>query len=135
MTFKKYLTLLAITLCSTLGDLFLKKGMNQAGTISMDHPFLLLESLANPWIIIGVLTLIGFFASYVSSLSWADLTFVMPATAFGYVLTALSSAVFLHEHVSATRWAGVFVITLAVAFVTGGPSKTVKPGESPLERR
>ena len=133
MTPKKYLLLLAITLCSTAGDFFLKKGMNQAGDISMDHPILLLHSLANPWIILGVVILIGFFSAYVSSLSWADLTYVMPATAFGYVLTAFSSALFLHEHVSVSRWAGVCLITLAVGFVTGGPAKTVKPGASPLE--
>jgi drug/metabolite transporter (DMT)-like permease len=134
MTPKKYLILLAITLCSTVGDFFLKKGMNQAGNISMENPFLLLHALTNPWIVFGVLILIGFFASYVSALSWADLTYVMPATAFGYVLTAFSSALFLHEHVSISRWTGVFLISLAVGFVTGGPAKTVQPGESPLEQ-
>lgn len=132
MTPKKYLLLLAITICSTVGDLFLKKGMNQVGDISVEHPLLLVHALANPWIIFGVLILIGFFSSYVSSLSWADLTYVMPATAFGYVLTALSSAIFLHEHVSVSRWAGVCLITLAVGFVTRGPAKTVKASSSPL---
>ncbi len=133
MTPKKYLILFAITVFSTVGDLFLKKGMNQAEIISLVHPWVLLYALANPWIIFGVLILCCFFAAYISSLSWADLTYVMPATAFGYVLTALTSAVFLHEHVSASRWTGVLLISMAVGFVTRGPAKTVPPPEISVE--
>ena len=39
----------------------------------------------------GIALLIGFFASYLTALSWADLTFVLPATAFGNVIVALLS--------------------------------------------
>jgi hypothetical protein len=46
-----------------------------------------------PWIALGIALLIGFFASYLTALSWADLTFVLPATAFGNVLVALCRAV------------------------------------------
>ena len=45
----------------------------------------------------GIALLIGFFASYLTALSWADLTFVMPATAFGNVIVALLSRFWLHE--------------------------------------
>jgi drug/metabolite transporter (DMT)-like permease len=59
-----------------------------------------------------------------TALSWADLTFVMPATAFGYVVVALLSRFWLHEHLSVYRWAGIALIVCAVGFVANGPSRT-----------
>jgi drug/metabolite transporter (DMT)-like permease len=77
--------------------------------------------------------LIGFFASYMTALSWADLTFVMPATAFGYVVVALLSHFWLHEHLSLARWVGIGLITCAVGFVAGGPSRTEHPAEAVMD--
>ena len=62
-----------------------------------------------------------------TALSWADLTFVMPATAFGYVIIALMSRFWLHEQLSGYRWAGIALIFCAVGFVADGPSKTEIP--------
>ena len=58
---------------------------------------------------------------------WADLTFLMPATAFGYVVMALLSRFWLHEPLSAYRWAGILLIVCAVGFVANGPSLTEHP--------
>ena len=41
--------------------------------------------------------LLAFFASYMNALSWADLTYVLPATSLGYVLLALVAKFALHE--------------------------------------
>ena len=70
----------------------------------------------------GIALLIGFFASYLTALSWADLTFVMPATALGNVIVALLSRFWLHEPISLERWLGVVLITVGVGFVAQGPS-------------
>jgi drug/metabolite transporter (DMT)-like permease len=51
----------------------------------------------------------------------------MPATAFGYVVVALLSRFWLHEHLSPYRWAGIALIVCAVGFVAGGPSRTEHP--------
>jgi drug/metabolite transporter (DMT)-like permease len=80
-----------------------------------------------PWIAGGIVLLIGFFASYLSALSWADLTYVLPATAFGNVIVELLSRFWLHEEVSWQRWLGVFLITAGVGFVAQGPSLTERP--------
>jgi drug/metabolite transporter (DMT)-like permease len=48
----------------------------------------------------------------------------LPATAFGYVVTAFLSRFFLHETVSPWRWAGVLLITCGVGLVARGPSLT-----------
>ena len=82
-----------------------------------------------PWIAAGIALLIGFFASYLTALSWADLTFVLPATAFGNVIVALLSKFWLHEPISLERWAGIVLITIGVGFVAQGPSLTERPAE------
>ncbi len=102
----------------------LSHGMSQIGRVDVHHLGLLLSALKNLWVIGGIVLLIGFFASYLSALSWADLTFVMPATAFGYVVVALLSRFWLHEHLSVYRWAGIVMIVSAVGFVANGPSRT-----------
>jgi drug/metabolite transporter (DMT)-like permease len=68
--------------------------------------------------------LLGFMASYMTALSWADITFVLPATAFGNVVVTLLSKFCLHEHISASRWLGIAFIVVGVGFVANGPSRT-----------
>lgn len=114
-------------LTASVGDTLLSRGMAQIGPVSVQHLGLLWHALFNPFIDSGIILLIGFFASYMTALSWADLTFVMPATAFGNVIVALLSRFFLHEQISPYRWAGILLITCAVGFVANGPSRTEHP--------
>lgn len=125
----QYLILIAVMLTASVGDTLLSRGMAQVGAVDFQHLHLLWVALFNPFVISGIILLIGFFASYMTALSWADLTFVMPATAFGYVVLALLSRFWLHEHLSLYRWGGIALIVCAVGFVAGGPSRTEHPEE------
>jgi drug/metabolite transporter (DMT)-like permease len=131
LTPQRYLILLAVMLTASVGDTLLSHGMSQIGPVDFQHLDLLWHSLFNPFVASGIILLIGFFASYMTALSWADLTFVMPATAFGYVVVALLSRFWLHEHLSIYRWAGIILIVCAVGFVAGGPSRTEHPSSHP----
>lgn len=134
MNARRYLVLLVVVLGSTLGDVYLSRGMKQISQITVDHWRGLLLAATNPWIILGTLLLIAFFASYLSALSWADLSYIMLVTALGNVLTALLARFMLHEHIPFARWTGILLITFGVAFVGRGPSLTVAPdptGETP----
>ena len=131
LTFQRWLVLAAVTLTASVGDTFLAVGMRQLGPVSLHHPLSLLVALWNPWVIAGILLLIGFFASYLTALSWADLTFVLPATSLGYVIVALLAKFWLHEHISPWRWSGIAFIGLAVSFIARGPSLTLH--EHPTE--
>lgn len=126
MTFHKYLVLAGVTIFAATGDSMLSHGMQQTGTISLHHLPLVLAALLNPSVAIGILLLLGFFTSYMIALSWADLTYVMPATSAGYVLLALIARFALHEHVSPLRWLGIALITGGVGFVAGGPEITTE---------
>ncbi len=123
----QYALLLAIMLTASVGDSCLSRGMAQVGAVDLHHLGLLWSALFNPYVIAGIVLLIGFFASYTTALSWADLTFLMPATALNYVFIALLGRYWLHEKLSWSRWLGIALIVSAVGFVAGGPSKTEHP--------
>jgi uncharacterized membrane protein len=133
LTPQRYLVLLAVMLTASVGDTLLSHGMRQVGPVSLAHLGLLMAAMTNPWVITGILCLLGFFASYLTALSWADLTFVLPSTAFGYVVVALLSKFWLHEPVSLYRWAGIVLIVCGVGFVANGPSLTKHEPKHPIE--
>jgi drug/metabolite transporter (DMT)-like permease len=135
MTFRRYIILAIVTLTSALGDTFLRIGMEQVGPVSIHHLGALFGALKVPWVIGGIVLLIGFFASYLTALSWADVTFVLPATSLAYVVVALISRFGLHEQITPARWLGILCIVAGVGFVTRGPAYTEhetasKPEES-----
>jgi len=101
--------------------------MTTLPAITLAHPATLVAAVFTPWIALGIALLIGFFASYLTALSWADLTFVLPATGLGNVVIALLSRFWLHEAISPARWAGIVLITVGVGFVAQGPSLTERP--------
>jgi drug/metabolite transporter (DMT)-like permease len=124
VTFRKYLVLAGITVFSTLGDSLLARGMKQIGGVSLHDIHGLLLAVLNPSVAFGIVLLVAFFASYMSALSWADLTYVLPATSLGYVLIALVARFAFHEAISPARWLGIVLITAGVGFVAAGPSLT-----------
>jgi drug/metabolite transporter (DMT)-like permease len=136
LTFRKYLVLAGVTVFAAAGDSMLSHGMKQTGSVSLHHLQGLILAVLNPWVAIGILLLLAFFASYMNALSWADLTYVLPATSLGYVLLALVAKFALHEQVSPLRWLGIALISGGVGFVAGGPALTAdhhqESAESPL---
>ncbi len=129
---RQYLILALVSVCAPLGDTCLSRGMTHMPAITLAHPGSLIAAVFTPWIATGIALLIGFFASYLTALSWADLTYVLPATAFGNVIVALLSKFWLHEPISPARWAGIVLITIGVGFVANGPSLTERPAPQPV---
>lgn len=105
--------------------------MTAMPAITLAHPLSLVAAVFTPWIGMGIGLLIAFFASYLTALSWADLTFVLPATAFGNVVVALLARFWLNEPISLERWSGILLITVGVGFVAQGPSRTERPDSTP----
>ena len=99
------------------GDALLARGVKQTGAIDIHHIFNVFAVLSNPYILLGIVSLLIFMWSYMTALSFADLSFVMPATAISYVLMTLLSIFWLHEHVGPERWSGILFIVLGVGLV------------------
>ncbi len=127
MNLRKYVVLLGVVIFGASGDALLSRGMKQLGEIPLDHWQKILFAVVHPWVALGVLLLIAFFASYMTALSWADLTYVLPATSIGYVLLAFIAKFLLHENVTTTRWIGIVLIAAGVGFVARGPALTHHP--------
>jgi len=98
------------------GNYFLKSGMPAELATPLDY----ITVLFRPTVTLGVLLLILWLASRMALLSWADLSYVLPVTSIGYVLVAIAGRVLLHEQISARRWAGIALIMMGVALVSGG---------------
>jgi len=124
---RKYLVLAGVSVFAPVGDSLLSYGMKQVGNISLGDFSTLLLAIANPWVGLGIILLLGFFTSYMTALSWADLTYVLPASSLGYVLLAFIARFALHERVSVTRWLGIALVSSGVGFVTSGPEVSRRP--------
>ena len=124
MNTRKYLVIAAIILFGSVGDVALSRGMKEVGKITLSNWHTLFTCMTNPWVIAGTILLIGFMVMYMAALSWADLTYVLPAGAVGYIVTAFLAEWLLHEVVTPKRWLGILLITAGVGFVAGGPSVT-----------
>lgn len=123
---------LFIAICAqTLGDVFLTRGMRSVGevnTLDVAELFQIgLQVFTTPYIWLGILILSIFFGLYLIALSWADLSYVLPVTAFGYVLNAFMSWQMLGERVSFVRWLGTVIICVGVAVVSRTEQRTTRP--------
>lgn len=106
-----------VILSSSFGNFFLTWGMkHRQGTLAFS-PIDYIVAIFNPWVMLGVVLLIIWMLSRMALLSWADLSYVLPLTAIGYVISALMGRFFLGEHVSPQRWAGTALVFLGITLV------------------
>jgi drug/metabolite transporter (DMT)-like permease len=112
--------LIVAIVAQAMGNVYLTKAMKSvtSGGAGNDLIATAMRAAADPMVWLGTALLIVFFALYSAALSWADLSFVLPATAFGYVLNVAAGHYFLNETVTPARWAGSVVITLGVFLVS-----------------
>jgi uncharacterized membrane protein len=82
-----------------------------------NSPLAMIGVLFHPWVALGVALLILWTLTHMALLSWADLSYVLPVTAFGYVLTALSGKYILKETITIEQWIGILLITSGVTLV------------------
>ena len=129
---KTAVVLILAMLAQAGGDVCLSQGMSDLGgaiqLAERELGSLILRGLASPTIWLGMGLLGMFFGLYTAVLSWADLSFVLPATAFGYVINVACGYYFLHEAVTPARWAGSLLICLGVFCVSRSEMRTALAG-------
>ena len=128
----KNATVLSIAvLCQAAGNTILSKGMKEFVTASTAQgdaglPWMVLHLIGSPSICLGTLFLTVFFVLFSAALSWEDLSFVVPITSMGYVVSLLFAHHFLQETVSTTRWLGTVVISLGVLLVARSGTRSAR---------
>jgi multidrug transporter EmrE-like cation transporter len=118
---KTYLLIGVMVIAGPLGNVFLGKGMKQAGRLAVWppvealHTALRIFGTSSIWL--GVGSLLAFFLANLLVLSWADYSYVQPASSVGYGVSALLGYFVLREPVSPLRWLGIAIICLGVLVV------------------
>jgi drug/metabolite transporter (DMT)-like permease len=119
---KTYVLIAVMVIAGPLGNVLLGKGMKRVGEPAVWPPAQLLHTASNIFtsmsIWLGIGSLIIFFVAYMLVLSWADYSFVQPASSLAYGIVAIFGYLLLGERVAPLRWAGIAVICLGV-FVVG----------------
>jgi drug/metabolite transporter (DMT)-like permease len=105
-----------------MGNVMLGKGMKGIGSLSLNNFRDLLgiavSVLCSPYIWLGIASLMAFMIVHMLLLTWADYSYVQPATSLSYATVALLSYFLLGEVVTPLRWLGIAVICLGV-FIVG----------------
>lgn len=128
--FKTYVLILFIIIFAPLGNVLLSKGMKTVDPVrrhdteSLVHIFV--QVFSSPYIWLGIGFLLLFFVSYLLVLSWADYSYVQPASATSYAVVALLGHFALRESISPIRWLGVLAICLGVLVVGNTHPRTTE---------
>jgi uncharacterized membrane protein len=123
---KTWIVTAVVILANVLGNSSLSWGVKQRATALAFSPRQYLEAVFSPWVCLGIGLLTLWLLSRMALLSWADLSFVLPVTALGYVLTALAGKLLLGEQISPQRWIGTLLI-VAGAILVGSTSIRTTP--------
>lgn len=112
----KVLTVFVVA-TNVLGNFSMSWGMkHQAADLGLS-PFTYIRLIFTPWVLLGTTLLILWLLSRMTLLGWADLSYVLPVTSIGYVMSAVLGKVFFGEQVTWQRWLGTLFIVIGIVFV------------------
>jgi drug/metabolite transporter (DMT)-like permease len=123
-TSRTYFLLLLFVALRAFGNLALAWGTKRFPQTLSIHPVPYLQAMLDPFAALGIAMLIFSLFARMALFSVADLSFVLPVTAVGYVLAALLGKFFLAEPVSRERWLGTALIFAGAALVGSTPRNT-----------
>ena len=126
---KTYSVILIFLALRAVGNSAMAWGMKQVPERMSMNPALYLRAALNPFVAIGIAALILALLTRIALFSLADLSFVLPVTAVGYVIAVFLGKVFLHETVSRQRWLGTLLIFAGAALVGSTSGNTTRSGD------
>src|SRR5438067_794157 len=132
-----------MVLSTTVGDILLARAMKEVGDLGLLRRTKGLAAVIKAAMLNGdMLAALFFFAvgffTLLVSLSWADLSLVVPATAsLTFVTNAIAAKLFLGENVDRRRWVANVLVCAGVALLAkelDQPKILINPdaGSSPL---
>ncbi|MGC1619647.1 MAG: EamA family transporter [Candidatus Acidiferrum sp.] len=127
---KTYCMILIMVVFGPLGNVLLGKGMKNVGSAAhwtpSELPIIFFSIFTSGYIWLGVASLLTFFVAYMLILSWADFSYVQPASSIAYLVVALLGYFYLGERISHLHWVGIAVVCLGVFVVGNTPPRTTE---------
>ncbi|HXO60973.1 MAG TPA: EamA family transporter [Candidatus Acidoferrales bacterium] len=118
---RELLLLCVIVVAGTGGELCVTRAMKQIGEVTDFRPAALarfiFRALTVGWMWMGIAMMALAFFALLTTLSFENVSFVVPVTALGYAAGAVGAVLFLRERISAQRWIGVFIVCIGVTLV------------------
>lgn len=121
--------ILVLLVLNPLGNLFLAWGLKHDAATLAANPLAYLIAIVHPFAALGIGLLTLAFLTRMVLFSVADLSYMLPITAAGYIIAAVYGKIFLQEQISYERWLGIALIFLGIAFVGTTSARTT--GEFP----
>lgn len=112
---KTFAVLIPAIFAQAAGNVFLSLRMKEVGDSGWLS--LLPRAMESPYLWLGTALLFLSFILFAAALSWADLTFVLPAISAEVIVNVVFARYFLQEIISPARWAGVLLICCGVILV------------------
>ena len=118
---KTYIFLALIVLFGSAGNILLSRGMKQIGAVRVGSAMGLVRVLTAiftcGWIWMGIGTMLLFLGCSMLVLSWADFSYVVPASATIFAVVPLVGHFVLGEKVTPVHWLGILIICVGVGLV------------------
>jgi uncharacterized membrane protein len=119
---KTFVLVLIACVFGGTGHVLLAKGMKMVGDMTEARSdqlgTMVASALTSPWVLLGVAFQASFFAMYLTLLSRAEVSKILPMTAIDYIVVVFLAQMVLGEAVTSARWVGVALIVVGVTLVS-----------------
>jgi drug/metabolite transporter (DMT)-like permease len=112
--FNPYFQIVVGALCTTAGELLLKKGANASHSFAGVEGVVGLAPMASLWTWIGIITYVTSLVSWLYVLRFVPISIAFPLINAVHVLVPIGSLIFLHERVSLGRWVGIGIVLCGI---------------------
>jgi drug/metabolite transporter (DMT)-like permease len=134
LAFKTYATIAVMLILGPTGNVLLSAGMKRVAAptewAAASLASVVAGVVSSGAIWLGLACLVGYVTAEMMVLSWADYSYVQPASAASYPVVALLGYAVLGEDVSLTGWLGVAMICLGVLVVGRTRPRTTEAAPS-----
>ncbi|CAN5763056.1 hypothetical protein BH20VER1_BH20VER1_08090 [soil metagenome] len=112
-----WLHLALSAICTTVSELFLKRGATDTAHISEQWGWTGLTGLASPYVWVGIVFVLGSFLTWLYVLKHMPLSVAFPASQVVHVTIPVSSWLVLGEQIVTVRWLGILLVLAGLALV------------------
>ncbi len=113
--------ILVSVLAGATGQIMLKHGMNNNGTLTLSFgelPAILWRLVTNPYVFFGLALYASGTIFWLAALSRVDLSYAYPFASMSYVIMLLASWLLFNENITPMRLVGTLVIMFGVFLIS-----------------